>query len=232
MKSNLFLSAAVVGALSLASCSKDGGGGSDMSTAREANMTYQLDVVNTSSSSQQKSLANGTFHWTSGYANPTLVKFEAKQDGTKIEYKSANTAPIDIFAPVAMDFGGFVLPAGTYREIELAMRLNGHSTEPALLLNGTYTYNGVVTPISLVVEDEMWLKSEMEDVTVGPNSTVATIMDLDLSGFLMGVSDNMLMNAQLTNGTIVISRDSNRDFYNRILSNITGKRHHGHYKHH
>jgi hypothetical protein len=231
MKNKMFLSAAFLGALSLASCSKDGGS-SGISTAKEANMTYEMDVVNTSSSSQQKTLANGIFHWTSGYANPTLVKFEAKQDGTKIEYTSKNTALIDIFAPIAMDFGGFTLPAGTYREIELSMRLNGHSTQPALLLNGTYTYNGIATPISISVEDEMWLKSEIEDVTVDPNSTVATIMDLDLSGFLKGISDNMLMNAQLTNGVIVISHDSNRDLYNRILSNITGKRHHGHYKHH
>jgi hypothetical protein len=234
MKPRLFLSAALISALSLGSCSRHNTStDQNISLSNQANMSYELNATNASSSSHEKMLAGGTFHWTSGYANPTLVRFEAKQQGTKIEYTSTNTSLIDLFAPIALDFGGFVLPAGVYREIELSMRLNGHGTDPALILSGTYmSSTGMVTPIVVRIEDELWIKTEMQDVAVDPGSTIASIVDLDLSIFMNGISDVMIQGAYLTNGTLIISRDSNRDLYNRILSNITGKRHHGHYKHH
>jgi hypothetical protein len=195
-------------------------------------MTYELRATNTSTSTTQKSTARGTFYWTSGYANPTLIQFAAKQQGTEIDYKSTNTAPIDLFAPNAMDFGGFTLPAGLYKEIELKMRLNGRGSDPALYLEGDYVYNGVTTPIQIRVDDEMWLKTEVKDVTVDENSTMAALIDLDMANFLDGISDNMIRNAQLTNGILVISRNSNRSLYNAIVNNIKNKRHHCEYKRH
>ncbi len=228
MKNNLFLSAALLGTLAMASCSKSSG--PDSSSPNAARMTYELNATNTSTS-MQKSTARGTLIWTSGYANPTLIQFSAKQQGTEIDYKSTNTSPIDIFSPSALDFGGFTLPAGTYKEIELKMRLNGQGSDPALDLMGNYTYNGVTTPIELQVQDEMWLKTETKDVTIDENTDMAALIDLNLADFLDGVSDNMIRNAQLTNGVLMISRTSNRSIYNAIVRNITDKRHHCEYRH-
>ena len=170
--------------------------------------------------------------WTSGFANPTQVKFEAKQKGTQIEYKSTNTSQIDLFAPVAVDFGGFVLPAGTYKEIELKLRLDNNGSIPALQLAGTYTDNMGTIPILIQIYDEMELQTEVKDVTIDNATTVAAITDLDLASYTNGVAGAVIRAGVLTNGTLVISKDSNKTLYNMIVSNIRGKRHHADYEHH
>jgi hypothetical protein len=238
MNSKIFLSAAIIGAMTLVlSCSKDSGTTTPDTSPNtgQANMTYQLKAANTTGNTQ-RTTAGGTIVWNSGFANPTQIKFEAKQQNSKnkIEYKSTNYSgtPIDLFAPVPTDFGGLVLPAGTYKEIELKLRLERVGATPALLLGGIYTDNMGSIPIQLRVDDDIELKTEVKDVTLDNSTTVAAITSLDLASYTGMLSESMIRNATLTNGTLVISRDSNRDLYNMIISSISGKRHRCEYKHH
>ncbi len=55
--------------------------------------------------------------------------------------------------------------------------------------------------------------------------SIAAITEPDLASYLSGVTDYMLRNAQQTNGTLVISEDSNEDIYKVKLKNLSGKRH-------
>jgi hypothetical protein len=226
--------ATVVFGMMLASCSKDNstvGPATNPGTDNgQAGMTYELRAVNTTTGINQKVVGAGTLRWTSGYANPTQIKFEAKSKDTKIEYKSTNTTRIDLFTPVAPGFGYFVLPAGTYKEIELKMKLDNVGPDPALFLAGNYTNNGVVYPVIFRVDDELEIKTELKDVTIDNTGSMAAITNLDLAGYSAGVTESMFRNAELTNGTIIISEASNRDLYRIMKSNLSGKRHKCEYK--
>ncbi len=231
MNSKLIFSATLAMGLMMASCSKDNG---TVTPAGPENtgINFGLRAVNGSTGIHQRTTAGGILHWTSGYANPTEVKFEAKSKDTKIEYKSKNDTRIDLFAPVAPHFGYFMLPAGTYKEIELKLKLDNAGPEPALYLAGTYSDQGLVIPVVFRVDDNIEIKTELKDVTIDNTTSIAAITDLDLSSYMSGVTESMLRNAQLTNGTLVISEDSNRSLYNLILKNLTGKRHKCEFKKH
>jgi hypothetical protein len=235
MKSGTLLSAAFIG-LMLTSCSKDNGTVTPDpalgtgSTSKEAAMVYELQATNTSSGVTQRTTAGGMLRWTSGTANPTQVKFEAKSKDTKIEYKSNSMGQVDLFAPSPIGFGGFMLPAGTYKEIELKIKLDNTSTTPALQLNGYYTDNVVTIPITFIIEEDVELKTELKNVTI-TDGTFAALTTLDLSTYTGSITEAMLRNAHLTNGTLVISRSSNRAVYDLIMNSLNSKRHRCEFKH-
>lgn len=236
MKAKLILSTATLAmGMLFASCNKNSTNvtpDSNSGTANGANMSYAMKAGNTSGSIGQKGTANGVITWTSGFANPTFVKFEAKQKGTEIEYKSTNTTQIDLFAPVATSFGGFVLPDGTYKEIELMIHLDNNGSSPAIQLTGSYAINLVTVPVVFSTDRALELKTEVKDVTIDNSSTFMAVTTLDLGSISDGITQTMLQNATLTNGTLVISSTSNRSLYNIIVNNLTSKRHHEEYEHH
>lgn len=232
---HLLVTVATATTLLFASCSKDKGtvnpnvtpgpGGNN----KESSMTYELRASNLSSSVGQKVANHGTINWTSGYAYPKEIKFEAKTDDTKIEYKSTNRDRIDLFALDPLDFGAFVLPEGYYEKIELKIKLDGEGSDPALLLNGYYTDGTTSIPIVVRVDDPIELKTELKDVTI-TDDYMSAITYLDLARYTEGIDEDMLLNARLSNGVIVISRDSNRDLYSLITGHLKNKKHRCEYK--
>lgn len=227
MKKILF-SAAVFSTVLFAACNKDkryeANGG-------QTQLAYTLQVENLSTGTQQRSTA-GNIVWTSGFANPVKIKFEAKQQDSKLEYEAKNVGQIDLFAPNAIEFGSFVLSPGTYKEIELKMYFSKHNSEPALQLNGLYTGNNVTVPIMLLVDASFDIKTEQKDVVIDNGMSYVAVTTLDLAAYTSDVSENMWANADLTNGVIVISNNSNENIYNRILNNIRDKKHKCHFHHH
>ena len=229
MGNKVIFSAAIAVGMMVSSCHKDGTKDLNPNNG-QATMSVQMKATNTAGRPNQRTTANGLLEWTSGYANPREVKFEAKQEDLKIEYTSTSKEQIDLFAPVPLDFGAFMLPEGDYKEIELKVKLGNNQSDEALHLEGTYTNNGLVTPVVFDVEENMVIKTELEDVTIDNTAPVAALLDLDLASYLNGVSDYMLQNAKLTNGVIVISRNSNKTLYNIMTHNLVEKRHKCKYK--
>jgi hypothetical protein len=227
MKSILF-SAAVISTILFSACNKDkryeANGG-------QTQLAYQLQVVNASTSSQQRSTA-GTITWTSGFANPEKIKFEAKQDNSRLEYEAKNVGTIDLFAPNAITFGNFILSPGTYNEIELKMYFRKWNSEPALELHGQYDGPNMNAPVSLMVDASFDIKTEQEDVVINEGTSYIAITTLDLARYTNGVTEQMWENADLTNGTIVISNMSNQNIYFKILNNIRDWKHKCHFWHH
>jgi hypothetical protein len=219
---NILLPAVAIAGLMLGSCSKDNGT-VDTGTGR-SEMTYELRATNASTNINGKSTATGTLVWSSGYAYPKEIKFEAKSNDTKIEYTSRNTARIDLFSSAPVGFGAFALPAGTYKEIELKIKLQDNGSDPALLLTGTWSDNLGTIPVMFIIEDDVELKTEMKNVTITDGS-FAALTTLELATYTEGITGTMLRNAHLTNGTLIISRDSNRDLYNIITANLKNKHH-------
>jgi hypothetical protein len=230
MQTKLILCATVGLSLLFTGCSKDEGTAPDSGIARTG-MSYELRAINVSSGINQKTTA-GIIQWTSGFANPRRIKFEAKQQQTKIEYETTNTTQIDLFAPVATSFGGFMLPAGAYKEIELKVKLEKDASEPGLYLAGSYANGALLIPVIFRVDDPLEIKTEVKDVTIDENSSIAAITSLDLASFTRDWSDAMIRAAELTNGTLVISKTSNKSLYKAMLHNLSDKRHKCEFKRH
>lgn len=228
MKGKLLLSGLFV-ALAVSSCKKNDNVNPSAGTSG-ADMSYQITTTNNTTA--MKTTTGANLQWTSGYANPSVVKFEAQKDGTEIEYKSTNNAQIDLMAPVAVSFGGFTIPSGTYDKIELKIDLDKNGQNPALELNGQFSNGTTTFPVQLVVTDFMELETEQSDVTITDNTSFTAVTVLDLATITSGISDNMLLSAQLTNGTLIISASSNRLLYNLVVNNFKNHRHHCMFEHH
>ena len=202
----LFISAAT---LFLVSCKKE--------NSDPPGISYQLQTNNRSSVLGR--VAAGNIVWTSGYGNASEVKFEGKGPSGEIQYKSTLQQRIDLFSGIST-LGNVTLPAGSYKEVEFKVELNPTATEPALLLNGTYTSTGPAIPIIFRIATPLEIETEMNNVTVLANNGYNALTTLNLSLLTRGITQTMLDNAVKTNGTILINSSSNVDLYNTILNNL------------
>ena len=208
-----------------------GGTGGSGTAAVPPSLDFGLRVSNTSAGINRKATAGSSIQWTAGFANPVLVKVEAKRGGSEIEFKSANTGQIDLFAAATTLFGNFTLPAGTYSEVELKLQLK-KGAGPALELSGVYLdSSSAATPVVFRINDFVELKTEAHNVTID-SSAFDAITTIDLSALTSGVTDPMIRAASLTGGTLVISDASNKAIYQIILDNIDRHRHHAQMDHH
>jgi hypothetical protein len=230
MKKNILLSlsAGLAATMLFSACNKDDrydpNNGNDNIT-----LAYQVKAIN-SSSSAQKSTA-GDIVWTSGFANPTVIKFEAKQQNSKLEYTATHTGTIDLFAPDPLLFGNFTLGGGTYDELELKLQFKKHGADPAVQLNGQFTNNTMSVPVVLIIDGPLEIKTEQKNVVISDRVGYIATTDLDLAAYTDDVTENMWANASLTNGVIVISDNSNTNIYYKILSNFKGWKHKCHFWH-
>ncbi len=135
---------------------------------------------------------------------------------------------------LAVDFGSFVLPAGFYDKTSLKMDLDRNGNSPSLELNGQFTDGATSVPVMLEINDPMVIETDQDSVTISNDSSYDAITTLDLSTMTAGITASMLLDAQLTNGTIVISEMSNRKLYDMVLNDLVQHpwhcwfHHHGH----
>lgn len=225
----LFATAGIIAATTLFSCKKSNTDTTPTDPNTTAQLNYRLKTTNPSAA--LKTTAS-TITWTSGFANPTMVKFEAKQGTTEIEYKSTNTAQIDLMSSSAVYFGNFSVPIGTYTEVELKYQLNNNGSSPALELNGQLSTTLLPVPVKVQISGPVELKTEQHNVTFTNKTSVTGAATIDLSMLTSGLTEAMLLSASVTSGTIVISATSNTALYNTILSNLRNRDHHFEFEHH
>ena len=213
MKLSKFLLSIVVASTTLifASCKKDSVTGST------AGIKYQLQTTNRSSLLAR--VASGNLLWESGFGSAKEIKFEAKSNNLKVEFKSEVPQRIDLFSSVAT-LGNVTLTPGTYTEVEFEVELVPTSSDPALELKGQFTSNSVTTPVIFRVSTPLEIENEVNNVVVTDNSGYKALTTLNLALITKGVTEAMLNNAVRTGGTVVISSTSNPTIYNIILNNI------------
>ncbi len=214
MKHPKLLIATTILMVALARCKK-----SD-SVSGDSNMQFQLKVSNPLVLIN-KTAVPGSILWTSGTAAASEVKLEAKKNNSEIEYKSAGSVQVDLFASVVASLGSIVIPVGTYTEVEFKITLNQNGSNPAMELNGQYTNGaGVATPVVFSLNSLFILKAEQSNVSVTGNSSITTLTTLDLSFVSNGITQAMLNSATITNGKIIISASSNSNLYSIIINNL------------
>lgn len=228
MKRTLFLSAVMAGLL-FASCKKSSNNGYVTST-NQPTMSYEIKATN-ANYSMDRTTATANVVWDSAFATPDVIVFEATQGNVQVQYKATNTQEINLMAPTALDFGNFSLPAGTYTDVTLKIDLDKMGNTPVLQLNGSVTDGTVTLPVELLVNESVQLQTEQDSVTITTDSSFVAVTTLDLSSITTGITATMLLNARLTDGTIVLSSSSNENLYRMILNNLGNKRHHCDFEH-
>jgi hypothetical protein len=217
-------------ALSLAACKKSG----NSPSSTNSQLTFQMKADNSSTNLAATTSTNGlatssTFTgiagltFTSGTANISQFKFEAKRNGVEIEVTSKKLTNIDLFA-ASPSIAGVTIDTGTYREIEIRaiFQKSADTTAIPLQLKGNFTASGgTVIPIEFDLNDNATIKSEVEDVHVTSTTDFAALIHIHLRKLESGVTAADLEAAKLTNGILVISNTSNTAIYNKILNNFT-----------
>lgn len=231
MKWGLLFSATVATGLLFSSCKKNNNN-VDNATPGQPQLAVQIKTSNNNAGVGQKGTANAHILWTSGFAYPRKIVFEAKQNDLSVEFTSTADQQIDLMASIAASFGNFTLPAGVYDEVELKIDLDKKDHDPAMVLEGTFTSNTTTYPVRLEIDNFLELKTESENVTISNDSTYTAVTTIDLSSVTSDITESMLLNAQLTNGTIVISPSSNVLMYHTILSNLGDRHFHCFFEHH
>lgn len=198
------LTLAVLSSLALFSCSKE--------DAAAPGVAFNLTSISKTSTIGTSGKA---INWTNAFANTTEIRFETEKNLVEIEYTSDAHKKVDLFSTESI-LGNIVVPPGVYSSVEFEIELASTATEAALELKGAY--NG--TPITFKVGGVYEIETERENVTIADGKNYKTITELNFSLLTKGVTENMLANATVANGAIVISSSSNTNIYEVMLNNL------------
>jgi hypothetical protein len=221
--------AILLAVITMAACKKSG-----VSPSNSSQVSFQMQADNSATTlAATPGASNGLvtnsvgasisgLTWTSGIANISKFKLEAKKKGTGIEIESKNLTSVDLFAlsPLAANV---TVDTGTYKEIEVRVELLQTTTGAIpLTLKGTFTNSGgATTPIEFDLNDDVTIKAEAQDVVINGTTDFAALVHMHLNKLVAGLTAADLDAAALTNNTIVISKTSNTAIYNKILANLT-----------
>lgn len=225
MKRNPLIAIATLfcSALLFTACSKD-----DNSSGAE--LTYKLEPANLTASVgasiSESGLtvhinSNSSLTWNAGYVTISQLNFEAKKDGSEIEYKLPKKTTIDFFQE-NHEFGSVKIAPGTYDEVELKLVLKKQTTGNVFALSGEYTNElGQKTPVEFNYNEDLSLNVEAEDLTVSTSTDYTGLLTLQLNKLLSGVSSSDFRSAAKdANGKIVISSASNVELFNKIKAGV------------
>lgn len=222
MKHSIYL--AIIALALLGSCKKDSNNGYG-GTSAQSSMKYSLKATNPSYA-VSRSTGAGNIQWTSGTANPGVVRFSAVKDNIPVSYTGVNDQQVDLMSDNMVSFGTITLTPGIYSQVVVKYDLDKNGTDPALVLNGMFTSGPLTYAVIFEVDQPVELTTTENNVTVTQDSTFVATTDIDLQGVNAGITAAMLMNAQLTHGidgssgTIVISATSNPTLFNTLLASL------------
>lgn len=236
----LFFALALITAI-FVSCSDNG----DMNNDGDSVFGVRIEALNTDFSlpvqAAMKSAAvdAGSIAWDSAHLVVSSIKFEAElkslvtgEDSIEIEYKWYGPEMVDLLNN-ELTMGNFVLQPGYYDEIEL--KVSGEQEDagddPVFYLEGTYTNDAGTTPIVVMVNRDVYFKTEKENVEVTEEEIDFTsIIQLYLDELMADVDVADLNSADLVDGILLISSDSNTGIYQTVVGNLEHD-HRTHYKH-
>ncbi|MDF2159278.1 hypothetical protein [Algoriphagus sp. CAU 1675] len=123
------------------------------------------------------------------------------------------------------------IPAGNYEEIEVEIDLIDNKNEPSIQLDGTFNkQDGSSVPFRLQVfgnddeefDFEVELEAEDDDALffIDAVSNPLALLQIDALAWFNSIPTEVLENAELTDGTLLISKDVNTDIYQQVVEFI------------
>ncbi len=201
--------AAVLGVFGFTGCQKD-------DVAGTALVTVVMDDSPETLLKNQK-----TLYVDSGYVNIVAAEIVAKEDGAEYQ-KTARTR-----TRVNLSSGAYEYPVelelmkGSYDSTKLALTLDAEDNYPAIIVYGRYyDSNNNEIPFEFVYNDSVTIYTKLDDQLIVDDSLPAFVVYVAPSKWFKDVSDQMISNATLYDGTLLISDTANVDIYNAIIENI------------
>jgi hypothetical protein len=93
---------------------------------------------------------------------------------------------------------------------------------PALAITGSYNNNGEMIPVEFRIDVPVKLRSMSTAKTVTEGMTIFDLLNGSTGALINGITPEMWRAALSTGRPVIISRSSNPDIYNMILSNLQG----------
>lgn len=191
------------------------------------NRNYSLPVNNNTKSATTET---STLSWDTVQmvVSSVTVKADLKslishKDSIEIVYKWTGPQVTDLLDST-ISFGNFILQPGFYDEIEISVKglEEDANNMPVFYMHGTYTNGDATTiPVKVEVNDDIVFKTEKDSVEVTEdNIDITSYIQIYLDELMAEVSPSALDNARLTEGIILISKESNRDIYKTMLRNL------------
>ena len=194
------------------------------SSSNQSVVNFQLKVVNQPVVVNRLSTATNrtdgtTINWISAVASASMIKFEAKNAGSEVEFKSNIKRTINLFSDTDI-LGNIKIPNGTFSEVEFKAQLTPFDNHPALELKGQVTIGANTVNVVFTANESIEVKGEKANVTLTDSTLHNAITSLNMSSIFQGISSTAFSNAVLTNGDLLISSSVNQDLYKIIVKNL------------
>lgn len=204
------ISAALLGlAIAVSSCNKDDG---------NASLSYSFKM---SEDISLKSTAN-SLQFNSGHVTIREIEFDGEHEGQgSISISASKVSTIDLVTGEATPAITTVIPAGSYKYVNLGIELQDVSNTPAIVAEGTWvnTANNEI-PVRFEFNSGEVFEAETEAHDFKEDSSPIAEIAFDPKNWFSGVSATMLNNAALTNDTIVISEDYNDAIFDIVTQKL------------
>ena len=223
---SVIISALVFFTVSLTACRKN-----------TDSMLNKVDLINTTDSPYTSVInykiypvpaaAGSIFQWTAGYINTQKIIFNAtKNNGNYILQKQYETWTVHTMNILpGANIGALKVPALTCDHASFTVELGRSETTSALLLRGTFTEMGQnmpnrQVPFQVVVDETVDINTVwLANASISKTNYVAAIQ-FSLDQLMAGIDAGMMLSADATDGTVLITNTSNQNLYSIIIGNL------------
>jgi len=218
---------AVVSVMIATSCKKDASG---PSTNSATSLGVKIQAINKSFSLLKSiSLATPSFTWDSSFMVVSKIEFEAEKqegkmshDSSSIHFEWVGPKKVDLFNLNSV-IGDISLQPGIYHELSLKIKAlkSDSGTSPVFYLSGTYT-NSIdsVIPIVVIVNEDFEFKVKKEGTMLDAVNDYTSLINVNLTLLMSGITSSDLNGATLTNRKIIISSSSNVSLFAKINTTL------------
>lgn len=152
---------------------------------------------------------------------------DSDDDGSEIEIKFKDIQKIT-FDDLDKSTDFFInIPEGEYKEIELEIDLIDYKNEPSIYFEGKINAaDGTSRPFKFeFFGDEIDFEVEIEKkddsyFTIDRINNPLALFEINAINWFKNVSDSELDEAELTDGVVIISKNSNKSLFEKVRNNI------------
>ena len=204
----LFAIVAVGAVLTFSSCSKEDN--------KEPNLNVIFEM-----SHDPITIGMGTLTLFGGHIILHKIDFEAMQDTSELVIEHEQVTTIDLITGDVTPSLHLDIPAGYYKEIDLEVKIDANDADPVIFVSANYSNSsGAVTPVRFEFRENIEMEVEGENYNFELDTNPVAAIQFNPEIWFSLVTEEMLNNAEVTNGTIVISHISNIEIYNKIIEKL------------
>lgn len=187
-----------------------------------SNLNASLSSNATASGAVVAPGTNGSINWTTASVNIAKVEFSATKAGTPISLESKNLYLVNALKPDSLS-GTVSLVSGVYEHNQFNLTMNSSTTNPPLLLTGTYIEaSGTKIPVRFEMNQPQLIKLEAARVEVTSGTYLAKVT-IQLNALVIGLTASDFGQTTRTgvNNMIVISNTINKMLYDKLITRFT-----------